>query len=314
MEIDESEFCNKLLDYHNVLYLCHRSADIDALGSAFALKEALGGTVGVIDGCDRAASQIAKQLNIEYVVNPAEDFDLVVVVDTSTLAQLNGFKLKTYAVIDHHATTSLNEKAAFHLHRNKSSTAEIVLEVLKSMGAPIMRRVAFALLAGIITDTGNFKHASADSFKAVAELMELSGIEYSEVMDALSSIPQDVSMRIAFLKAAQRASIERLDDWIIVTSQVSSFGGAACTNLISIGADIAFVASKTDEMVKVSARAKKEAQNAGLNLARLMEDVSVKFKGTGGGHEGAAGMDVYGEVESILLACVEYARKSLAHL
>lgn len=311
MEIDESELYNQLLDYNNILYLCHRNADPDALGSAFALKEAIGGTIGVIEGCDRVASQIARQLNIDFVTNPAGDYDLVVVVDTSTAAQLNGFKLKSYAVIDHHATTSLNESAAFYLHRNKGSTAEIVLEVLKIMGAPIMRRTAFALISGIITDTGNFRHATSDSFKAVAELIELSGIEYSEVMDMLSSVPQDVSMRIAFLKAAQRTMIERVEDWIIVTSQVSSFGGAAASSLISLGADVAFVASKKDDVVKVSARARREAQNAGVNLAKLMEDISVKFEGTGGGHEGAAGMDVLGEAENILAACIEYVKKSI---
>ena len=311
MEIDESELYNQLLDYNNILYLCHRNADPDALGSAFALKEAIGGTIGVIEGCDRVASQIARQLNIEFVTNPSGDYDLVVVVDTSTPAQLNGFKLESYAVIDHHATTSLNESAAFYLHRNNGSTAEIVLEVLKIMGAPIMRRTAFALISGIITDTGNFRHATSDSFKAVAELIELSGIEYSEVMDMLSSVPQDVSMRIAFLKAAQRTMIERIEDWIIVTSQVSSFGGSAASSLISLGADVAFVASKKDDVVKVSARARREAQNAGVNLAKLMEDISVKFEGTGGGHEGAAGMDVLGEAENILAACVEYVKKSI---
>ncbi|GFO98204.1 phosphoesterase, RecJ-like protein [groundwater metagenome] len=311
MEIDEAEFYNQLLDYDNILYLCHRNADPDALGSAFALKEAIGGTIGVIDGCDRVASVLAKQLNIEFVTNPAGEYDMVVVVDTSTLAQLSGFPLKNYAVIDHHATTSLNENSAFYLHRNKSSTAEIVLEVLNVMGAPIMRRAAFALIAGIITDTGNFKHATSDSFKSVAELIELSGIEYSEVMDALSTLPQDISMRIAFLKAAQRSVIERVDDWVIVTSQVSSFGGAAASNLISIGADVAFVASKEGDQVKMSARARKCAINAGVNLARLMEEISVKYNGTGGGHEGAAGMDVQGDADQILASCTDYIKKSL---
>lgn len=309
MEIDQ--FYNQLLDYNNILYLCHRNADPDALGSAFALKEAMGGTVGVVEGCDRVASQIAKQLNIEFVTNPEGDYDLVVVVDTSTPVQLNGFGLKNYAVIDHHATSSLYEKAAFYLHRNKSSTAEIILEVIKAMGAPIMRRTAFALIAGIITDTGNFRHATSDSFRAVADLMELSSIEYSEVMDMLSSIPQDVSMRIAFLKAAQRIKIEKIDDWLIVTSQVSSFGGSTASSLISLGADVAIVASKKDDLVKVSARARREAQNAGVNLAKLMEETSAKFKGTGGGHEGAAGMDVFGDTENILSACVEYVKKGL---
>jgi len=312
MELDESDFYNQLLDYNNILYLCHRNADADALGSAFALKEAIGGTVGVIDGCDRVASQIARQLNIEYIIDPKDDYDFVVVVDTSTPAQLNDFKLKCYAVIDHHATSILNENAAFFLHRNKSSTSEIVFEILKLMGAPIMRRIAFALISGIITDTGNFRHASSESFKTVGELLESSGIEYTEVIDLLSSVPQDVSMRIAFLKAAQRTNIERVDDWIIVSSNVNSFGGAAASGLISIGADVAFVAANKDNLVKVSARARREAQMAGVNLAKLMEDISAKFNGTGGGHEGAAGMDAPGDIEKILTACVEYVKSSLS--
>ncbi len=311
MEIDESGLYNKLLDYNNILYLCHRNADPDALGSAFALKEAIGGTVGVIDGCDRVATQIAKQLDIDYIVNPQGDYDLVVVIDTSTPAQLNGYELKTYSVIDHHATTVLNENASFHLHRNRSSTAEIVLDVLKSIGAPILRRVAYALICGIITDTGNFRHASAESFKAVAELLELSGIEYSEVMDSLSAVPQAVSMRIALIKSAQRASIDRVDDWIIVTSNVSSFVGSAASSLISLGADVAFVAANVDGMVKVSARARRCAIHSGVNLARLMEEISIKYGGTGGGHEGAAGMDVVGDSTEILASCTDYVRESL---
>jgi nanoRNase/pAp phosphatase (c-di-AMP/oligoRNAs hydrolase) len=311
MELDESEFYNQLLDYNNILYLCHRNADPDALGSAFALKEAIGGTIGVVDGCDRVASQIANQLKIEYVLEPKGEYDLVVVVDTSTPGQLNGFPLGSYAVIDHHATSSLSENAVFFLHRNRSSTAEIVLEVLKKMGAPIMRRAAFALLAGIVTDTGNFRHASSDSFKAVAELMDLSGIEYNEVIELLSSVPQDVSMRIASLKAAQRTIIERVDDWVIVTSHVNSFGATAASSLVSIGADVAFIGAKRDDVVKVSARARREIQSAGINLAHLMEDISAKYKGTGGGHEGAAGMDAIGETDVILSACVEHVKTTL---
>ncbi|TRZ89530.1 MAG: DHH family phosphoesterase, partial [Methanosarcinales archaeon] len=78
-----------------------------------------------------------------------------------------------------------------------------------------------------------------------------------------------------------------------------------------IGADVAFVASKEGEQVKISARARKCAINAGVNLARLMEEISVKYNGTGGGHEGAAGMDVQGDTDQILSSCTDYIKKSL---
>jgi len=42
-----------------------------------------------------------------------------------------------------------------------------------------------------------------------------------------------------------------------------------------------------------------------------MEDISKKYNGTGGGHEGAAGMDASGETDIILSACVEHVKASL---
>lgn len=312
MEITESEFGNELLAYDKLLFLCHRAADPDAIASSFALAEAFGGTIGIIDGCNRIASLLIDQLGIKVVHNPnPKDFDMTIVVDTSTSAQLNNFPLENYCVIDHHVTSTLNEKAAFYVHRNTGSTAEIVLEVLRSVGAPILERVAFALMAGIITDTGNFKHAQAGSFRAIAELIDLSGIEYGEVIDLLASTPQDISMRIALLKAAQRAAMERLNDWVVVSSQVSSFSGSAASMLVSIGADVAFVGSKREDIVKISCRARRCAIEAGINLAKAMEELSAAHNGTGGGHEGAAGMDVRGDLEEILASCRDYAERIL---
>ena len=98
MEVDEAEFFNRLLDYQNILYLCHRNADPDAISSAFALSEAIGGTIGLVDGCNRVASVLIDRLGIEVVdkPNPA-DYGFVVVVDTSTKAQLNDLSLQNIA-------------------------------------------------------------------------------------------------------------------------------------------------------------------------------------------------------------------------
>ncbi len=312
MEVDEEEFASRLLDYRRVLFLCHRSADPDALGSAFALAQTFGGEVGLVEGCNRIATVVRDYLGIEVVPDPQpDDYELVVVVDTPTSSQLNNFPLQRYAVIDHHTTASLNPEALFHLHRNRTSTSEIVLEVLKKVNAPILRRTGCALLAGVITDTGNFKHATAQTFRAVADIIELSGVEYTEVMDMLTSIPQDTSMRIAMLKTAQRSRMERVGDWIITTSTISSFGGASASMLTSIGADIALVASQREGGVKVSGRARRPALSAGINLGEIMEEISRRYQGTGGGHAGAAGMDVQGDPEEILEDCVAKVKSIL---
>ncbi|MDF1557616.1 MAG: DHHA1 domain-containing protein [ANME-2 cluster archaeon] len=314
MEVEESGFYNRLLDYKNILFLCHRNADPDAVGSAYTLAQAFGGVVGIVDGCNRVASTLIKTLDIEAIEKPDPcDYDFTVVVDTSTLAQLNGIELTEYAVIDHHSTCALKDGAKFYLQRNVSSTAEIVFDILKYMEAPVMRKSAMMLIAGLITDTGNFKYATHDSFRALAEIIETSGVEYGEVVDLLASTPQDISMRIALLKAAMRAQVYRIGDWLIVTSTISSFGGTAASTLTHVGADVSFVGADKDGITRISSRARRNAIEAGVNLGQILEDVSQQFNGTGGGHDGAAGLDVEGgDVQEILKSCVDATTKKLA--
>lgn len=312
MQVDEMEFYNRLLDYHNILFLCHRNADPDAVSSAFALSEAFGGTVGLVEGCNRLATLLVDRLGIEVVDEPdPENYEFIVVVDTSTTSQLNDIELSNYCVIDHHSTTALTEKADFYLHSRATSTAEIVYKVLKSMGAPITRRTAIGLISGIITDTGHFKHANSCTFRNLADIIESSGVEYAEVLDMMATAPQDISLRIAMLKSAQRLEIERVDEWLVVTTHVSSFGGAASSMLINIGADIALVATTCDGSIRVSARAKRDAVNAGVNLGKIMEDISEHYRGTGGGHPGAAGIDVVTDVNRILSECKKHVLETL---
>ncbi|MGP8319761.1 MAG: DHH family phosphoesterase, partial [Methanosarcinaceae archaeon] len=269
MQVNEVEFYNRLLDYHNILFLCHRNADPDAVSSAFALSEAIGGTIGLVDGSNRVASLLIDRLELDIVDVPDPfDYEFTVVVDTSTSAQLNDIQLKNYCVIDHHMTTALTENADFFLHQNASSTAEIVFNVLRFMEAPVMRRTALGLMTGIITDTGHFKHANPSTFRTMADIIEVSGVEYAEVLELMAATPQDISMRIAMLKSATRAQIERVDDWLVVLSNVSSFGGSASSMLINIGADVSLVGTSRDDTIRISGRAKRDAVSAGVNLGR----------------------------------------------
>ncbi len=307
MEVDESGFYNRLLDYSNILFLCHRNADPDAVGSAYTLAEAIGGVVGVVDGCNRVANMLINALEINVVVDPdSSNYDFTVVMDTSTQAQLNDTKLTKYAVVDHHSTCSIKDGAEFYIHRCASSTAEIVFDIIKSMGAPVMRKSAMSLITGIITDTGNFKYASPQSFRTLAEIIETSGVEYGEVVDILASTPQDISMRIAILKAAMRAQIQRVGEYIIAISTISSFGGTAAGMLTHIGADVSFVGAEKDGITRISGRARRTAIEEGVNMGQIMQEVSRVYGGTGGGHDGAAGLDVDGgDIQEILKGCLD---------
>ncbi len=303
MRIHESEFLAHIGKYKNVLYLCHRNADPDAIGSAFALQQAFGGSVGAVDDLSRTGEGLTYAIGADVEINPRmKDYDLVVVVDTSVRLQLGDFLPLRYAVVDHHLDNGLLEGAEFYIQRPSKSTAEIVWTILKQSGCKTSRKMALGLMVGLISDTGRFRRASQEAFQMAAELLESGGFDYEDALQALS-VPEDISQRIAILKAARRAKVERYGDWLVATSEINSFEGSAAMALVDLGADVAFVAGKHIDQCRISARANREAARKGLNLAEILREIARAHGGEGGGHRAAAALEARGEPISLLEDC-----------
>jgi phosphoesterase RecJ-like protein len=311
MQIPESEWGAQISKYKNILYLGHRNADPDAIGSGFALQQAFGGALGVAEGASRAGRALAEAVGAELLLDPPfDDFDLVVVVDASVRLQLRDVQLNRYAVVDHHLDRGLLDAAEFYIQRPANSTAEIVWKILKHAHSDISPQMALGLLAGIISDTGRFRRASVESFIAAAEILEQGGIDYEDALDVLS-IPTDLSQRIATLRAASRIEMERIDDWLIATTDINSFEGSSAMALVELGADIAFAAGRHEGLSRVSGRAGREAVKAGINLARILAEVALVHGGEGGGHKAAAAMEAPAEAKILLAECVKKVEESL---
>lgn len=257
-----------------------------------------------------------EQIGIKVKEKPKpENYDITIIVDTSTMAQLNNLNIKKYAIIDHHSTTSLLDNAEFYIHEKTTSTVEIVFRMLSKIGFKISKKVGLALITGIITDTGHLKHATAQTFRYLSDIITMSGVDYFDALEIMSSTPQDLSVRITLIKAAMRTKIERVNNYIIGISYVDCYGGAAASMLINIGIDVAFVGTiKEDGTVRVSGRTKRELILKGLNLGKLMEEVGIQNNGTGGGHNGAAGIDAYDHLDKILFDCIEKTKKLILKL
>jgi len=150
MLISEAEFGACISEYGNVLYLCHRNADPDAIGSAFALQQAFGGTIAAVDDLSRTGQALANAIGAEVQINPrAKDYDLVVVVDTSVRLQLGDFNLASYAIVDHHLDRGLLEEARFYIQKPCKSSAEVVWTILKENGCRASREMALGLAGGL---------------------------------------------------------------------------------------------------------------------------------------------------------------------
>src|SRR5512138_1052966 len=98
MQIRESEYAHHIRKYKNVLYLCHRNADPDAIGSAFALQQAFGGSLGAVEDLSRSGEALASSIGAVVELDPVSNgYDLVVVVDASVRLQLGNIRLAKYA-------------------------------------------------------------------------------------------------------------------------------------------------------------------------------------------------------------------------
>jgi nanoRNase/pAp phosphatase (c-di-AMP/oligoRNAs hydrolase) len=122
------------------------------------------------------------------------------------------------------------------------------------------------------------------------------------------------SERIARVKSAQRLRLERINQWLIATSDVGSYHASAARGLIALGAHMAIVAGKRNDDLTVSLRCTREfVEQSGMHLgADVANVIGQKMGGMGGGHATAAGANVKGEVSEALKLATSLVREFLA--
>jgi nanoRNase/pAp phosphatase (c-di-AMP/oligoRNAs hydrolase) len=281
-----------------ILVLCHENADIDAIASTTVACEALNslgarawaGCESLSKLAEHALSLTGKQIQTE----PSFDADHFLLLDTSSLEHLGtrfAEKLKNTKIlmIDHHKAVEEARKQVLHAYIDESSTseAELILKLLKELGIKPSPDQSTLLLAGILTDTAELRLAKKETFSAILELLQL-GADYSRAQE-LIRLPEEISRKIAMIKAAKRAEMEEIKGFLVLFSEVGSYEADAAVALLKLGADLAFVGSQNEGRVRVSARARPEVcERTRLHLGQLMIDSAKTFNGTGGGHAGAA--------------------------
>ncbi|MFQ6050598.1 MAG: bifunctional oligoribonuclease/PAP phosphatase NrnA [Candidatus Hydrothermarchaeota archaeon] len=299
------------------LILSHHNSDADAISSSICLRDIIKKKYPDFNcsiGVAKSANKFVRELfDVDIISNPdLEEYDEIIVVDTGSMDQLSPLKPDNFVLIDHHVVhPDMVKKSKIHLvDPNASSTAEIIYELSKEMNV-FDENILKNIVIGIMADTGHLRFSTPRTLKNLAEILEKTNCEiedYFRIMDG----KLDVSQRIAHIKASKRAKITRNNDILIATSFVSAFESSAARALLSLGADIAFVASKKEDEIRVSGRTTGEMIKRGVNLAEIMKEIGDLIEGSGGGHPGAAGANgVKGEIEGILDACVNLTLKQL---
>jgi nanoRNase/pAp phosphatase (c-di-AMP/oligoRNAs hydrolase) len=290
----------------NMLLLSHLNADPDAIGSSIAVYEYLRSKkleprIAAAGSINALARNLIKKLKYKIEINPAlGDVDTLVIRGTSSFSQLAPVDVKNFSgrlfVIDHHnPDLEMKGKCEKGIFRETvTSTSELVFELLKEEGFDFSKNVSLALITGIVTDTAHLQFARSDTLRIVAELLEASKMTFPDVLN-LISIPTEPSRKIAHLKSASRVEMQKIDEWIIALSYVSSFEASAARALVKIGADVAFVCSNEKGDARVSVRANNNfVKKTKINFAKeYAPELTKALDGSGGGH--AAAISVNGE-------------------
>jgi len=269
--------------------LTHRYADTDALASALTFRYVLTNKYRYEqvlffcpEGISAQALNLAKELGLEpYCVDDyAASFSLpssntiLIIIDAGGSGQLGAFKdllNKDYdkLLVDHHRKNDLVRLADYVvMPRHAFSTSEIVAIVFKDLIDNV--EIAGLLLAGIIHDTSRFRRASSLTFKASYNLARL--FSYGRLLSMLS-VEEDLSKRLAKLKAAQRAIVTSSGDYIVLVTHVGSFESDVAVSLMSLGADLVVVVSPKDNETRIVVRGSGKI-NSGLweKIIKLLEN------------------------------------------
>ncbi len=282
------------------LVIVHDNADADAVACAAALFFTYEGcSVAAPGGVSRHGKLLAEKLGLVIFEDGVLQFPPnTVVVDAAAPEMVSAKLPEDSLIIDHHRDGDSWGERFKYIDPSKPSCSEVVLDIIRPQ---LNAKAARALLHGIVADTGGFRHAKPSTFRDFAELLEKSGSEAEEPFHLFHENPDDMSQRIARLKAAQRLRFVQEGEFLVGSSVIGAHEADVCRMMLAMGLDAAFAGRQDKGQFRLSGRAR---QDAGISLAEIFSAISPEFGGTGGGHDCAAGLSGEGDVEAALAACV----------
>ena len=310
MQQNLTAFKQALSQPQQVVITTHPKPDADALGSSLGLASYLkkkGHKVTVITPTDYPVFLhwmvdndevvIYSEENHQQVAEMVAQASMLFCLDFSALNRIDQIGEMVRAskaakvLIDHHLEPEDFADYSFH-DTNAASTAELVFKLIKDLGdkAMIDPEMADALYAGIMTDTGSFKHPSTTAFvhNTVADLIELganvhkvSKLVYdSNSLDRLRFLGYCLSEKLVVLPEYQTAYIAvSAEELKRFNSKTGDTEGLVNYALSVKGVALAVLITERAEGVKMSFR----------SVGDFSVNQFARKYFNGGGHKNAAG-------------------------
>lgn len=294
---------------------CHVSPDGDALGSMLGLAHAASGAgkkVTASFGSPFAVPAQYEFLGLGPLV-PPEAFppspEVMVVLDVASADRLGELarpasQAATLVVLDHHPTNPGFGHLAV-VDPAAAATAQLVYHLLLHLAWPIDRRVATALLTGLVSDTGRFQYSSTDAsvLRIAARLIEA------------GARPDEIGQRVyewlpfGYLQVSGAVlSRARLEDglvWSVLYRDDYARAGVGPEDLDLL---IDGLRSAREAEVTVLLKEVEGGWKVSLRSRGAVDVGAVAAACGGGGHHNAAGFNAAGDLEAVLAEIRERLR------
>lgn len=309
---------------NRVLITSHQNPDGDALGSMLALGlglEKIGKDVVFYskDGVPEILEFLPHSDKIVSSINEIEaPFDIAFAVDCTATSRA-GAKFEEYAksencknvvIVDHHETGS--SSGDLHLlDQNASSTGIIIYRILNSLDIELDKSISENIYITIVSDTGSFSYSNtnSDTLRIAAELVDI-GVDPSKISQALYE--NEPLRKIELLKLVI-PTLDITEDKkiasIFVDKDMFQETGATredTEGMVNIprsikGVEVAILFRQEGDLEwKISLRSK-----GSVNVAKIAEGFG------GGGHAGAAGCSLEGNIADVKTKVISTIREGL---
>lgn len=303
-----------------IAIITHIFPDADALGSSLGLAgilKSLNHSVSVIipNSCPEylkwmpeVDKVIVADSNVELVSQIIKSAEIIFILDLSQRQRMGAYlpdlidaSSAHKIIMDHHPLPQ--DFGTIYLHNTQAAaTAEIVYRSICSIGKKsfINKDNAECLYAGLVTDTGSFRHPSttSESHRVAADLIDI-GANVSSItehtqegnsIEKIQFLSHVVSNNLTIYKQYNAAYV------VVTESDLSKFKlryeDTECIlpQIMGIkGVNIAILVKKMKDVTKLSLRSKG-------NIA--VNSISLKYF-NGGGHKNAAGGTFFGSFEEL---------------
>ncbi len=178
MKKNKNSVIDKINQSQSITIGIHQSPDGDAVGSMVALAL---GLIAMGKKVSLLPNKIPQSLEIIKNLLPQSIYDqevpkgaLLIALDSGELKRVEGYipdYFECMINIDHHGVAEDFGDINWVLP-DKAATAELIYELLIDLKVTITKDMAMALYAGIIGDTGSFRHSNAkpETLRLAAEL------------------------------------------------------------------------------------------------------------------------------------------------